>query len=213
MGDFCYVSTFDLKETNESVRTSLPYCGERSEMNFFLPSIKTRTVEKSECGLCPFGGCEVVETIEKGLEVDVNCVVFDGSQVKSDKYPDGTRFASYIVFESIANGIRRKYYRTNDNCYVSLSTVDEILTPAIPLDGTPPTYQHFTEIIPTCGPIPHLNLAERPVVPKPSQAKVESQLPADKGLQLVRVDPIVIPHESVSDSIVETDDIIPLVSQ
>jgi hypothetical protein len=183
-------------------------------MNFFLPSITTKAAEKSECGLCPFGGCDVVQTIEKGQDLDVNCVVHDGYEVKSDKYPDGTRLVSLMICKSTADLLRRKYYRTSDNCYVSVSTVDEIQTPAALADGSPPTYKHFTEIIPTCGPIPHLNLAQRPVVSRPTHPIVEPQIPADQGVQLVRVDPIVMPQETSSDSVVvETDDIQSLDSQ
>jgi hypothetical protein len=143
VGDFCYVNPYDLREPDASVRQKLPYCGSRSEMNFFLPVATTKTQLATECTMCPFLDCDRVERYPPGVSLDINCVFTEGSEQSSVTHANGTR----------------KYYRTrNNNCYVSAATVQDISMSGEAGDAS----KHFTQILPPCGPIPHLRLDERP---------------------------------------------------
>jgi hypothetical protein len=148
VGDFCYVNPYDLREPDESVRSKLPYCGDRSEMNFFLPVATTKTELATECTLCPYDGCERIERFEAGVSIEINCFLNDGSGRTSTTHTNATR----------------KYYRTKNNCYVSVATVEEIAIPTEPSGSS----TRFTQILPPCGPIPHLKLEERPGSPTQS---------------------------------------------
>jgi hypothetical protein len=91
VGDFCYVHPIDLRDPDVTVRSKLPYCGSRSEMEFFLPSATTTTQLATECSLCPFRECEAVESYQAGMAVEVNCVVEDGWEQISPSHANGTR--------------------------------------------------------------------------------------------------------------------------
>jgi hypothetical protein len=72
----------------------------------------------------------------------------------------------------------RKYYRTLDNCYVSVNTVEDLAqrTPAIPLTSTRPT-NLMQEPLPYCGPVPHLKGVNRPGLLEDSRPVVQPVVP------------------------------------
>ena len=91
-GDFCYVSPWGMQQqSSEFYRSRLPYCGAKSELNFFLPSVTTKTELFTECSLCPFRDCEGVEFYQTGVSLDVNCVVTDGWMQVSPSHETGTK--------------------------------------------------------------------------------------------------------------------------
>lgn len=97
--------------------------------------------------------------------MDVNCQVADGWNQFGPLHPDGTRYENHrgLYFLPDSLTVCRKYYRTLDNCYVSVNTVEDLAqkAPAIPPASTRPT-NLVQESLPYCGPVPHLKAVNRP---------------------------------------------------
>ncbi|KAE9974344.1 hypothetical protein EG328_003928 [Venturia inaequalis] len=145
--EFCYVSTFDMQPGKGDFTVDLPYCGTKSELSFYLPNQKVKTLLYTECSLCPWRDCEGVKFYQSGATLDVNCQINDGWKQLGPLHPEGTR----------------KYYRTLDNCYVSVNTVEDLAQKA---PASNPTTARpaapMQEYLPYCGPVPHLKAVDRP---------------------------------------------------
>lgn len=74
----------------------------------------------------------------------------------------GTISTTPLIMDCLLT-ICRKYYRTLDNCYVSVNTVEDLAqkAPTIPPTSTKPT-NLMQEPLPYCGPVPHLKAVNRP---------------------------------------------------
>jgi hypothetical protein len=95
LSEFCYVNPFDLQQgSSEWYRSRLPYCGSKSELNFYLPQATTTTELFTECSLCPYRECEGREFYQAGATLDINCYITDGWNQVSPKHPSGTRYVS-----------------------------------------------------------------------------------------------------------------------
>ncbi|TID14249.1 hypothetical protein E6O75_ATG09328 [Venturia nashicola] len=145
--EFCYVSTFDMEPGKGDFTVDLPYCGTKSEISFYLPSQKVKTLLYTECSLCPWRDCEGLKFYQSGATLEVNCQVNDGWNQLGPLHPEGTR----------------KYYRTLDNCYVSVTTIEDLAqkAPATPQTAARPA-NLMQESLPYCGPVPHLKAVNRP---------------------------------------------------
>jgi hypothetical protein len=179
LGDFCYVSPSDLPvaeidcpsplflptATNTTKdHQRLPYCGNKSQLNFHLPSVPLRTGLSTECMLCPHRDCEGVAFYPPDAPLEANCVLDDGWRQVSPLQPEGTG----------------TYFRTTDrNCFVSLATLNDSAAGLAPGTGAPPPLppakkppstkasspplrRGAATMLPQCGPVPHLRLEERP---------------------------------------------------
>jgi hypothetical protein len=67
----------DLLDPDTSVQSKLPYCGARSEMEFFLPIVRTMTTAPAQCAMCPWNDCPTVQKLARGEAVDISCIVED----------------------------------------------------------------------------------------------------------------------------------------
>jgi hypothetical protein len=108
LADFCYVTPYDLQSVKPDCivscpppcgflltmldRQRLPYCGDKSQLNFFLPVMVTRTGLYTECALCPFRDCDGLSFYPADVDLEVNCIFHNGWQQITAMQPDGTRY-------------------------------------------------------------------------------------------------------------------------
>ncbi|KAF2399782.1 hypothetical protein EJ06DRAFT_522040 [Trichodelitschia bisporula] len=89
--DFCYVNTYDLLPRPGDYKSALPYCGTKSELSFYLPTAKVKTIFYTECSICPYRDCDGVKFYPPGSSLDVNCQVLDGWNQFGPLHVNGTR--------------------------------------------------------------------------------------------------------------------------
>src|ERR1700712_3106148 len=89
----------------------------------------------------------------------------------------------FCTRERSTNKRDSKYFRTSDNCYISLSTVHEVVgnVSEASVKGSTPNLLR-SDRLPQCGPIPHLRLTDRPLLTDPSSAVKSNRTLVSSGL-------------------------------
>lgn len=153
--EFCFITNNDVSALPYSVQHDIRYCGSRLEMEFYLPPISTTALSYTECSVCPYRDCEGRTFYQSETPIQVDCMTRDGWQQFSPAYPNGTT----------------TYYRTPDQCYVSISSVQELEgKPYIVAQNGNVTDVGIQDPLPPCGPVPMLALSSVYPATTPSTA-------------------------------------------